>query len=93
MTENKEETTVERNKRKTVQGIVVSDKMNKTRVVSVERIIKHPFYKKTQRRHSKFYAHDEANESLSGDLVEIMSIKPQSKLKKWRITRIITKAK
>jgi small subunit ribosomal protein S17 len=92
MTENKETSEV-RNKRKMAQGIVVSDKMNKTRVVSVERIIKHPFYKKTQRRHSKFYAHDEANESFTGDLVEIMSIKPQSKLKKWRITRIIAKAK
>lgn len=87
------ENTETRPKRKTLQGTVVSDKMDKTRVISVERVIRHPFYKKTLRRHTKFYAHDEANESHSGDQVEIMSSKPQSKLKKWRITRIVSKGK
>ena len=89
METTKEET---RSTRKTFQGLVVSDKMNKTRVVSVERLVKHNKYEKILKRTSKFYAHDESNEAKTGDIVEIMSIRPLSKLKRWRVTRIVTKA-
>jgi small subunit ribosomal protein S17 len=89
MTENK----IERNARKVFRGIVVSDKMTKTRVISVERTTRHSAYSKTQRSNAKFYAHDEANESKAGDTVEITSTRPLSSLKRWRISRIIEKAK
>ena len=81
-----------RAKRKVLRGVVVSDKMLKTRVVSVEHVVKHAFYDKTLRRNHKFYAHDEANESKSGDLVEIVSTRPLSALKRWRVSRIVEKA-
>ena len=81
----------ERNRRKVIQGIVVSDKASKTRVVDVERRVRHPFYEKVMTRHSRFYVHDEGNESKSGDLVEIMSTRPMSKLKRWRLVRIVKK--
>ncbi|OGS12893.1 MAG: 30S ribosomal protein S17 [Elusimicrobia bacterium RIFOXYA2_FULL_58_8] len=81
-----------RPKRKVLRGLVVSDKMAKTRVISVEHVVKHAFYDKTLRRNHKFYAHDEANESKSGDLVEIVSTRPLSALKRWRISRIVEKA-
>ncbi|MCX5793359.1 MAG: 30S ribosomal protein S17 [Elusimicrobiota bacterium] len=86
------EKTEERGNRKVLRGIVLSDKMAKTRVVSVEHVVNHAFYSKTLRRHHKFYAHDEANESKSGDLVEITSTRPLSALKRWRISRIVEKA-
>ncbi len=88
MTEN----TVDRNSRKSIRGVVVSDRMEKTRVISVERAFRHAAYGKTVRRSSKFYAHDEANESKSGDLVEIVSTRPMSRLKRWRVARILQKA-
>ena len=78
--------------RKVMRGIVVSDKMAKTRVISVDHVVSHAFYNKTLRRNHKFYAHDEANESKSGDLVEITSTRPLSALKRWRISRIVEKA-
>jgi len=78
--------------RKTFQGIVVSDKMDKTRVVTVERQVRHRLYDKVMRRKSKFYAHDEGNESKSGDTVEIMSTRPLSRLKRWRVVRVVAKA-
>jgi len=81
-----------RARRKVLRGLVVSDKMQKTRVVSVEHVVRHAFYDKTLRRHHKFYAHDEANESKSGDLVEITSTRPLSALKRWRVSRIVEKA-
>lgn len=84
--------TESRAKRKVLRGVVVSDKMLKTRVVSVEHVVKHAFYDKTLRRNHKFYAHDEANESKSGDLVEIVSTRPLSALKRWRVSRIVEKA-
>jgi len=84
--------TAERSRRKTVTGKVVSDKMAKTRVVDVERRFRHAFYGKVMTRRSKFYAHDEANESKVGDLVELMETRPLSKLKRWRVTKIVTKA-
>jgi len=81
-----------RAKRKVMRGIVVSDKMAKTRVISVDHVVSHAFYNKTLRRNHKFYAHDEANESKSGDLVEITSTRPLSALKRWRVSRIVEKA-
>jgi len=89
MTENK----IERNTRKVFRGIVVSDKMTKTRVISVARTTRHAAYAKTQRSNEKFYAHDEANTSKTGDTVEITNTRPLSSLKRWRISRIIEKAK
>jgi len=91
MTENTEKTEG-RNQRKSLRGIVVSDKMTKTRVISVDHVISHSVYSKTLRRHRKFYAHDEANESKMGDLVEIVSTRPLSALKRWRVSRIVEKA-
>ena len=82
----------ERADRKSVTGVVVSDKMDKTRVISVERTYRHAFYDKTMRKNVKFYPHDEANESKAGDVVEIVSVRPLSKLKRWRVARIIEKA-
>lgn len=87
------ETKPSRTGRKTFRGVVVSDRMNKTRVVSVERTIRHPGYDKTQKKNTKFYAHDEGNESHTGDLVELVSTRPLSALKRWRVARIIEKAR
>lgn len=91
MTE-KTENTQSRGSRKVMRGVVVSDKMTKTRVISVDHVISHNVYSKTLRRHRKFYAHDEANESKAGDLVEIVSTRPLSALKRWRVSRIVEKA-
>ena len=85
--------TVPRRKRKVFVGTVVSDKMDKTVVVAVDRLVRHPLYKKVIRRTSKFYAHDEGNECRVGDIVEIMETRPLSKLKRWRVTRILQRAK
>lgn len=82
-----------RGKRKVFVGTVVSDKMDKTVVVVVERLVRHPLYKKVIRKRSKFYAHDEHNECRVGDIVEIMETRPLSKLKRWRVVRIIQRAK
>jgi len=82
---------IERNSRKVFEGVVVSDRMNKTRVVSVARIYRDPLYEKTIRSNKKYYAHDEANESKTGDRVEIVATRPLSRLKRWRISKIITK--
>jgi small subunit ribosomal protein S17 len=75
------------------QGVVVSDKMNKTIVVKVERQYKHPLYKKIVRRHKKFKAHDENNECKMGDIVLIQESKPISKYKKWVLNKIIVRSK
>jgi len=79
--------------RKTRVGRVVSDKMDKTIVVAVEDNVKHPLYKKIIKRTAKFKAHDENNECKVGDRVEIMETRPLSKEKRWRLVRIIEKAK
>jgi small subunit ribosomal protein S17 len=84
---------MERNLRKTRVGIVSSDKMDKTIVVSIEDSVKHPLYKKVIKRTVKFKAHDENNECGVGDKVEIMETRPLSKDKRWRLVRIIEKAK
>ncbi|MCF8049885.1 MAG: 30S ribosomal protein S17 [Desulfobacterales bacterium] len=73
-------------------GIVVSDKMDKTVVVQVERLVKHRLYKKYVRRRANFAAHDEANACKAGDRVMIAESRPLSRTKKWRVSRIIEKA-
>jgi len=77
----------------TKTGIVVSDKMDKTIVVRVERQFKHPLYKKIVRRHKKFKAHDEKNECGIGDQVLIEESNPISRHKRWSLSKIITKSK
>ena len=84
---------MERNLRKTRVGIVSSDKMDKTIVVSIKDSVKHPLYKKVIKRTVKFKAHDENNECGIGDTVEVMETRPLSKDKRWRLVRIIEKAK
>ena len=79
--------------RKTRIGQVVSDKMDKTIVVAIEDSVRHPLYKKTLKRTYKLKAHDENNECGIGDTVEVMETRPLSKDKRWRLTRIIEKAK
>ena len=79
--------------RKTRIGTVVSDKMDKTIVVAVEDSYQHPLYKKTMKRTYKLKAHDENNECGIGDTVEVMETRPLSKDKRWRLLRIIEKAK
>ena len=84
---------VERNTRKVREGLIVSDKMDKTVVVSVEDRVKHALYGKVLRRTSKLKAHDEANECGIGDRVSIMETRPLSATKRWRIVEILEKAK
>ena len=79
--------------RKTRVGLVVSDKMDKTIVVAIEDSVQHPLYKKTMKRTYKLKAHDENNECGIGDTVEVMETRPLSKDKRWRLVRIIEKAK
>lgn len=83
----------ERNRRKVRVGTVVSDKMDKTVVVRVDRRITHPLYKKQIKRSKKFYAHDENNEYHIGDTVRIMETRPLSKLKRWRVVEAVARAK
>ena len=85
--------TEERTLRKTRVGRVVSDKMNKTVVVAIEDNVKHAVYGKIIKHTLKVHAHDEKNECGIGDRVEIMETRPLSKTKRWRVVRIIEKAK
>ena len=85
--------TEERALRKSRVGMVVSDKMDKTIVVAIEDNVKHPVYGKIIKRTLKVHAHDEANECGVGDRVEIMETRPLSKTKRWRLVRVIEKAK
>ena len=82
-----------RNLRKEKVGIVTSDKMEKTIVVSVERKIMHPKYGKFIKRTSKFFAHDEKRDAHTGDLVRITETRPLSKNKNWRLVEVVEKAK
>ena len=84
---------MERNLRKTRTGKVVSNKMDKTIVVAVQDHVQHPLYKKIIKRTVKFKAHDENNECGVGDRVTIMETRPLSKEKRWRLVKIIEKAK
>ena len=82
-----------RNLRKERIGIVASDKMNKSIVVSVERKVKHPKYGKFVKKTTKFVAHDENNDCNEGDTVKIMETRPLSKNKNWRLVEIVERAK
>ena len=84
---------MERNLRKERQGVVVSNKMDKTVVVAVERKEKHPLYGKFVKKTTKFVAHDEKNECGEGDVVLLMETRPLSKTKNWRVVKIVEKAK
>lgn len=84
---------MERNLRKTRTGLVVSNKMDKSVVVTVERKVKHPIYGKFVKKTTKFMAHDEKNECGIGDTVLIMETRPLSKNKNWRLVQILERAK
>ncbi len=84
---------MERNLRKTRVGLVTSDKMDKTIVVSIVDNVKHPLYKKIVKRTYKLKAHDEENAAKRGDRVRVMETRPLSKDKRWRLVEIIEKAK
>ena len=88
-----EEQPVVRNRRKVREGLVVSDKMNKTVVVAVEDQVKHPLYGKVMRRTNKLKAHDEQNACGVGDRVLLMETRPLSATKRWRVVEILEKAK
>src|SRR5436305_6660139 len=81
-----------RGERKDIIGLVVSDKMEKTITVQVTRLEKHKKYKKYLRRHTKFYAHDEKRDAKIGDTVQIMETRPLSKLKRWRLVKVLVRA-
>ena len=83
----------ERNSRRTIVGIVTSNKMDKTITVLVEESRRHPLYGKTQKVSKKYMAHDENNECAIGDKVKIMEIRPLSKNKRWRLVEIVEKVK
>ena len=89
----KDEAVTDRTTRKTREGLVVSDKMDKTVVVNVEDRVKHALYGKVLRRNIKLKAHDEANDAGIGDRVLIMETRPLSATKRWRIVEILEKAK
>jgi small subunit ribosomal protein S17 len=81
-----------RNQRRVVEGLVTSDRMQKTITVLVERTYKHPKYKKYVRKSDKYHAHDEKGDAKIGDRVEIAACRPLSRLKRWRLVRVVEKA-
>ena len=85
--------TTQRNHRKTRIGRVVSDKMDKTIVVRVDRTYRHPLYEKIFRSYSKVYVHDEKNDARQGDTVRVMETRPLSAQKRWRLVEIMERAK
>jgi small subunit ribosomal protein S17 len=91
-TENKPVEDDGRNSRRVVQGVVSGDKAAKTIAVTIERRFKHIKYQKYIRRHEKIYAHDEQNEAHIGDTVELMECRPLSKLKRWRLVRVVERS-
>jgi small subunit ribosomal protein S17 len=96
MTDNNDSTTTQtpvRKRRKVREGIVVSDKMDKTVVVVVEDRVKHPLYGKVMRRTSRLKAHDESNTCGIGDRVSIMETRPLSATKRWRVVEVLERAK
>ena len=84
---------MDRGRRKVRSGRVISDKMDKTIIVAIETLVRHPLYGRIVRQTTKFKAHDESNECGIGDTVEIMETRPISKEKRWRVTRVIEKAR
>lgn len=87
------ETAIKRNLRKMRVGVVTSNKMTKTVVVSVERRLRHPIYGKFVKKTKTFMAHDETNDCGIGDTVRIMETRPLSKLKRWRVIEVVERAK
>lgn len=86
-------TAAERSRRKVRTGVVVSDKMDKTILVRIDRQVRHAVYDKTVRRSSKLAAHDEQNDAHVGDTVRVMETRPASKTKRWRVVEIVERAK
>jgi small subunit ribosomal protein S17 len=84
--------TADRSQRRTLVGVVTRDKMQKTRRVEIERLVKHPRYSKYIKRRTVCYVHDANNETRLGDTVEIMETRPLSKNKNWRLVRVVKKA-
>lgn len=82
----------QRSERKVVRGQVTSNKMNKTLVVEVRRKVRHPVYEKYMSRRTKLYVHDEKSEGRIGDVVEVMQTRPMSRLKRWRLVRVVQRA-
>ena len=82
-----------RGRRKVRTGVVVSDAMDKTVVVRIDRQVRHPLYGKIVRRSSKLAAHDEANDVHTGDTVRVMETRPISKSKRWRVVEVVERAK
>jgi len=91
-TQKAKKETVHRSRRRTVEGVVTGSKMDKTIKVQVERLVQHPEFEKTLRKHYVCYAHDEKREAKPGDKVELMESRPISRLKHWRLLRVIDKA-
>ncbi len=83
----------ERARRKVRTGVVVSDKMDKTVLVKIDRQIRHPLYQKIVRRSSRLAAHDERNEAHMGDTVRVVETRPLSKTKRWRVVEVVERAK
>jgi small subunit ribosomal protein S17 len=83
----------ERGNKRTIKGVVISNKMDKTIVVRAERLVKHPVFQKYVRKHIKYKAHDEQNQCKLGDTVLIIESRPLSKEKRWRMLEILEKAK
>ena len=92
VTKKQAKQSVDRTRRRAVLGVVVSDKMDKTIKVRVERFVQHPEFEKTLRKHYVCYAHDEKKEAKRGDKVELAETRPISRLKHWRLLRVVEKA-
>ena len=93
MADTNKQSAAERSMRKTRIGLVVSDKMQKTVVVAIERRVPHPVYGKMMTRTTRLKAHDEENAAKAGDTVRIMETRPMSKDKRWRLVEIVSRAK
>ena len=93
MSETTESSTEVRGRRKVREGLVVSDKMDKTVVVAVEDRVQHPLYGKTLQRTNRLYAHDEANDVREGDRVRIQETRPMSRQKRWRVVEVLERAR
>jgi small subunit ribosomal protein S17 len=85
-------TSTERNRRKVRTGVVVSDKMDKTVLVRIDRSFRHPLYQKIVKRSSKLAAHDELNDAHEGDTVRVMETRPLSRTKRWRVVEVVERA-
>ena len=90
---SEEQAQQQRSRRKTRVGVVVSDAMDKTILVRIDRQVRHPLYGKTVRRSSKLAAHDETNDAHVGDTVRVVETRPLSKSKRWRLVEIVERAK